>query len=439
MPPSLVKPARWAVNRALLEADGKNLSRGLVDLLPLWDDAPLNVGPEHFANQPKYGISSLGSWTSKREPTSHGIGWKYSGASPAEGSFKTDRGLVRSDEWFTDRTSLYVYRLDTNTVDAGIESAYKPNLGYDILWFDTVSSEMRIAYSAGTVAYGPVFHTASDNGTTYVVIHRNDHTNTRTDVWVNGVNHISAADRASAAPDDTYYRAIGMAQNTKFLHGVVVTHAHWNRCLTDTEIQKVSADPFILLRRDYAIPTVLALITGTLYTEALAAATTITAVITNKNKFVRTLAATATSTVALARKLSLKMTIPATTTIAAAITQNNLLFTKAVAAVTTFTAGLALKYMPKRSVAALTVITPTLSKYSKLYKTLAVSVAFALGQLPAGGVSRLVASIFHDDALMRYLLDNDAFTSIEVVGALNQINGTAGVEYWEARKTYLLS
>ena len=40
---------------------------------------------------------------------------------------------------------------------------------------------------------------------------------------------------------------------------------------------------------------------------------------------------------------------------------------------------------------------------------------------------------------MRFLMDNETFTSVEVVGALNEINGTTGKGHDEARNTYINS
>jgi len=45
----------------------------------------------------------------------------------------------------------------------------------------------------------------------------------------------------------------------------------------------------------------------------------------------------------------------------------------------------------------------------------------------------------HDDALLAYLIENETVTSGEVVGALNELNSTTGVEYVLARDTYLAS
>jgi hypothetical protein len=54
-------------------------------------------------------------------------------------------------------------------------------------------------------------------------------------------------------------------------------------------------------------------------------------------------------------------------------------------------------------------------------------------------VDRSAAWAYHDEVLYLYMTENVAsfFDSLEVVGALNQVNGTVGVEYWSARNVFL--
>lgn len=61
---------------------------------------------------------------------------------------------------------------------------------------------------------------------------------------------------------------------------------------------------------------------------------------------------------------------------------------------------------------------------------------------PAGitlEVDRSEAWQYHDEVLYLWMTENVAsfFDSLEVVGAMNQVNGTEGVEYWSARNTFL--
>lgn len=63
--------------------------------------------------------------------------------------------------------------------------------------------------------------------------------------------------------------------------------------------------------------------------------------------------------------------------------------------------------------------------------------AFATLALTPNAQTSLGASGLHHDALQSYLLANETVASREVVGMLNELNGTTGVEYAEARATYL--
>lgn len=53
------------------------------------------------------------------------------------------------------------------------------------------------------------------------------------------------------------------------------------------------------------------------------------------------------------------------------------------------------------------------------------------------GGSESAASSLESDAFQSYLIANESTTSGELVGVLNEINGTVGIEYAEARQTYL--
>ena len=55
----------------------------------------------------------------------------------------------------------------------------------------------------------------------------------------------------------------------------------------------------------------------------------------------------------------------------------------------------------------------------------------------AGGVDRSQAASMESDAFFVFLYDNHTFAARESVGALNEINGTTDIGFWEARETYL--
>ena len=58
--------------------------------------------------------------------------------------------------------------------------------------------------------------------------------------------------------------------------------------------------------------------------------------------------------------------------------------------------------------------------------------------LVESGVDVTAALGLHQDALFIWMKYNaGTFLSREVVGALNELNGTVGKEYWEARQTFL--
>lgn len=238
----LLKPGRWSVKPSLLEPLGQELSRGLVDLLPFWDDAPTNVADGSFEENTKYGwAEGSASWQSKAEPTSHGAGWLNNGT--ANVGINTDR-TVTPTEGQTDWTHLFVVRIDSHTGDSGLHGFN----GSNQFWFDTTGTSLRVGtQTSGGVVYGSTFHEAGDNGTTYVVLFRNNHQDTRTDVWVDGVNHVSLAGRQNVAGAQTFYVASTSA-TSKPLNGSLVEFARWNRALTDTEVQTLSFDPFLLLR-----------------------------------------------------------------------------------------------------------------------------------------------------------------------------------------------
>lgn len=264
MPPNLPKPPRWAISRSLLGPDGRELSRGLVDLLPFWDDGPTNLADSYFDSSDKYAwaevIQASNPWTSKREITSHGVGWQND--RNIDINYVRTQTLARATEWLTDWSEMYVVRLDTAVDDSGLRSF----AGGDLLWFDTDGTSQRMGITGTATVYGPTFHTASDNGKTYVVVVTNDDVNTHTNVLVDGVNHISSASKVASATDERLYVCL---RSTTALIGTMVQYARWNRVLTDVEVQKVSTDPFSLLRRDMAIPTILTTPSGINYTRTV--------------------------------------------------------------------------------------------------------------------------------------------------------------------------
>ncbi len=61
-----------------------------------------------------------------------------------------------------------------------------------------------------------------------------------------------------------------------------------------------------------------------------------------------------------------------------------------------------------------------------------------LAWLISTGLDVTAALGLHQDALYGWMLRNaSTFASREVVGALNELNSTSGIEYWEARQTFL--
>lgn len=258
MPPSLVKPARWNIQHGLLTPEGRGLARGLVDLLPFWDDGgPFNhvipnYGYDYFAGaSPKSAFTNNNLPTDqRREPTSRGVGWLGTLADNAQ--IGTTADVDASAEWATSWTCLYVFRLDTNTVDTGLLSHRSASTLY---WYDTVSSQMRLGADLPGVGptYGPTFHGAADNGTTYVVAIRNDDENTRTDLWLDGVNHISeAAKQVDTAAERIYI--FSQELTGRRMYGAAVGFARWNRALTDDEVQRISYDPWMVARRAVPYP-----------------------------------------------------------------------------------------------------------------------------------------------------------------------------------------
>ncbi len=315
MPPSLVKPPRWAVTPALLEAAGKGLSRGLVDLLPFWDDAPNNAADDTMSGR-KYGwteVTYVSPWVTKREPTSHGIGWQND--SNNKPNYVRTSTLTVGTNWSTDWTEMYIVRLDTAVADSGLRSWGTEG---DLLWFDYDGVAMRMGITGTATVYGPTFHTASDNETVYVVVVTNDDTNTHTNVYVDGVNHISSASKVAGTTDQRLYVC---QRNTTSMIGAMVSYARWNRVLTDTEVQRVSDDPFVLLRRNDAIqPVVLATPSGTNYTRTVTDPVGVTDVTseteTNRDTVTEPVGVTdaTTRTVAAARTVTDQTSVTDTTT-----------------------------------------------------------------------------------------------------------------------------
>ena len=260
--PSLVKPPRWAVNRSLLSADGKNLTRGLVNLLPFWDDSPTDLGHDSFGAK-RYGWFERG--TLGRGITSHGAGWSNAGTSSTW--VESDTTLDPATYWTTNWTELWVVTCDVNAKDSGLRNWGTSLLtdSADLLWFDTTGTAIRMGITGTATVYGPEFHTAADNGKAYVLVVTNDDTNTHTNVLVDGVNHISSASKVS---DTVAKNLIIAARGNTEMYSTLVTYARWNRVLTDAEVQTVSNDPFVLLRRNWAIPTVLAT-SGTAHTATI--------------------------------------------------------------------------------------------------------------------------------------------------------------------------
>ena len=239
MPP--IKPGRWTVDPSLLDPLGRELSRGLVDLLPFWDDAPSNVADGFFTGNTKYGWAAYGAWLDKQQPTSRGAGWQNNATSGIY--LRTDRALNSLSERQVDWTHMFVVRVDSNTQDFGLHGFD----GGNQFWLDTSGSQLRIGTqtSAG-ILYGSSFHATSDNGTTYVIVYRNDDTNNQTGVFVDGVNHISPAGVAGTGTN--FMMVAATSATSKNMNGAIVEFARWNRALTDTEILSLSADPFLLLR-----------------------------------------------------------------------------------------------------------------------------------------------------------------------------------------------
>lgn len=239
----LIKPGRWSWDRSLLESRFQGLARGLVDLLPFWDDAATNVADGHFDGEQKYGwVEGSVAWQSKQEPTSHGVGWLNNGTTNTY--VVSDRDLGETTEGDTDWTHLFVVRVDSSVLDSGLHGWD----GTNQFWFDRVGNVLRMGtQTTAGVIYGSEFHDGADNGTTYVIVYRNDHAATRTDVLVDGVTHVSVAGRVDLEGNKALYVG-GTTATGKPLNGVLVEFVRWNRALTDTEMQQVSADPFGLLR-----------------------------------------------------------------------------------------------------------------------------------------------------------------------------------------------
>ncbi len=391
MPPTRLKPPRWSWNRALVETAAKNVWRGTMGSLALWEGAGNKVAHTGQVFIPTTDTSKGLVW----EASAYGLALKFSGDTDPRNSY-----IAHNNFGTYDRISiLVVFRYGGAPVAGDLAIIVKDraagNDGTQLLINDS-------GQLLGAVDTGPVVTLTSSVltvGQWYVAALTYDGSTAR--LYVDGVDVANAAQTGTVTPSDPETFIGGYDSGATIwdgFNGAIVFVHWWDRALTNAEIRSLSSDPFQLLR-----PALL---------ETEAAGGSLDQI---------TLAVTSSMATDVAMKRSLFRTLAATTTITPSIAQ---------------------RYKAIRAISATTVLAPVIARRNKFFIAFAIDMLMVVGSLPAGGgIARAIAEKFHDDALMRFLLDNDAalFTSVEVVGALNQINGTHGIEYWAARKTYLAS
>ncbi len=263
------KPARWAWNPNLLTPAGKRLARGLTFLVPFWDQADGDVAlsqlrdlvngeqPSSFTGTPTWEIAAPGIVSGVLSEGTNAIA--YSG-------FK---GMTGGGS----EASAFMYVNENNhTIDNG----YMGIPGANFLWWHDGPNRMSVRHSAisypGTadafvldsewhaLGFSFAYGTAWNNVAGYV----------------DGVSVLDATPTAGITTSAAEFR-IGSDSATRNVANQYGIAAVWDRYLTQEEQELLARDPFILLRRDWSIPTVLSADTGqtitpTLTTQTLTAA-----------------------------------------------------------------------------------------------------------------------------------------------------------------------
>jgi hypothetical protein len=177
------------------------------------------------------------------------------------------------------------------------------------------------------------------------------------------------------------------------------------------------------------------------YYRTLDATTTATPEISQLRDFFEPVAATTTVTPALGLQFTKKITMDATTTVTPDLQYNAGATEITMDATTTVTAAMTDQLIFYRGIEATSTVTPEISRQGSFFRLLSAVTTILVSPLNPGDgqyAYRLAAADLHGDALWKFVQQNESeYTADELVGALNELNATYGIEYEEARETYL--
>ena len=272
MPPSLVKPPRWAWNPALLEPAGKGLARGLDLLVPLWDDGkPAELVSGNLANYDTT-TAAIGPYGMVKNVPSVRTDVVASWSNPYLGEWDVSGGITVA--LFVDITANSTGSSDWTTMLAYRKAAnWGTSDGYGIWLFNVspgvATQELQFQYHSGgvntTEKAGVGTADEADVSAIYGAYNLyaySSESSAAGQLYRNG-EKLAMAATSTGAPDVSVGQRLVLGNAgeegllTESHAGNYLFVAKWNRTLSDDEHALLAADPFVLLRRNWAIPTVL--------------------------------------------------------------------------------------------------------------------------------------------------------------------------------------